>query len=136
MKMIVVTLVAVGMMSAAPAKKAVKKPVPAAKVVPETRIPADATPTEDGGFRYTDASGKKWLYRNTPFGVSKVEDKPVVQVTQGLDNSIRATEDGDNVRFEKTSPFGVTKWQKKKTALTSDEQAVLDRQKTAGVPAK
>ncbi len=135
MKMIAVALLAVAM-SAAPAKKTAKKTTPAAKPVAETHIPSVATPTEDGGFRYTDANGKKWLYRNTPFGISKVEDKPAVAVTQRVDETVKAFDSGDNVRFEKTSPFGVSKWQKKKTELTPDEQAVLDRQKAPAITAK
>ena len=134
MKIFVVALIAVGM-SAAPAKKTVKKAAPVAQPA-ETQIPSGATPTDDGSFRYTDAAGKKWLYRNTPFGVSKVEDKPAVPVTQRVDETIKATEDGDTVRFEKTSPFGVTKWQKKRAALTAEEQAVLDRQKNTRVAGK
>ena len=27
-------------------------------------------------WHYTDAQGKKWIYRKTPFGVSRMEDKP------------------------------------------------------------
>ena len=38
-------------------------------------IPAEAVPTDDGSFRGKDKDGKTWLYRPTPFGISKVEDK-------------------------------------------------------------
>lgn len=38
-------------------------------------IPADAVPTDDGSYRAKDKDGRQWLYRQTPFGVSRVEDK-------------------------------------------------------------
>ncbi len=38
-------------------------------------IPPEAVPTDDGSFRGKDKDGKSWLYRPTPFGISKVEDK-------------------------------------------------------------
>jgi len=40
-------------------------------------VPADAQEIQPYLYRYTDAQGKKWLYRQTPFGLSKWEDKPV-----------------------------------------------------------
>ncbi len=57
--------------------------VPAAQVgvpvpVPQpalAAIPPEAVPTDDGSFRGKDKDGKTWLYRPTPFGISKVEDK-------------------------------------------------------------
>ena len=38
-------------------------------------IPKDAVQNADGSYSYTDKQGKKWLYRNTPFGVARSEDK-------------------------------------------------------------
>ena len=37
----------------------------------------------------------------------------------------KATEDGDTVRFERPGPFGVYKWQKKKSDLDETEKAAL-----------
>jgi hypothetical protein len=37
-------------------------------------------------------------------------------------------EDGETVRFERAGPFGVTKWQRKKTELNEVEHAVWDRE--------
>ena len=93
-------------------------------------VPVGAVPTDDGSFRYTDKQGKKWLYRSTPFGVSRVEDKPAPQVEpEAVDQLTKAVESGDTVRFERPGPFGPTRWEKKKTELDASEQAVLDRQK-------
>jgi hypothetical protein len=43
----------------------------------EVKIPAGAVKTEDGSYKFTDSDGKKWIFRNTPFGVAKSEDKPM-----------------------------------------------------------
>ena len=42
---------------------------------------------------------------------------------------IKVVEAGDDLQFEQNSPFGIRKWTKKKTELTSDEQAAWDRLK-------
>jgi hypothetical protein len=96
---------------------------------PNMQIPAKAVKTEDGSYRYTDKkTGKKWLYRRTPFGVARLEDKPVAAAE--LPSDMTASEDGDTVRFERPGPFGTYKWQRSKTELNEMEQAVLAREKT------
>jgi len=39
-------------------------------------IPSDAVLGEDGDYHYADPQGKKWIYRKTPFGVTRMEDSP------------------------------------------------------------
>lgn len=96
-------------------------------------IPAGAVKSDDGSYRYTDRQGKKWIYRKTPFGVAHFEDKPVsaderAEATKRFED-VKATEDGDAIRFERPGPFGVYKWQRKKTELNEMEQAVWDRER-------
>jgi hypothetical protein len=118
--------------SAADNKKKTTAPAkPAAPTVQPLVIPTDASPNPDGTYAYTDKAGKKWIYSKTPFGISKVEDMrgtapampaaPVGQFVKAFDN-------GDTVKFERQSPFGTTKWEKKKTELTDEERTVLERQ--------
>jgi hypothetical protein len=38
-------------------------------------IPAGAVKVDEGIYKYTDAQGKKWIYRSTPFAILKLEDK-------------------------------------------------------------
>ena len=45
--------------------------------------------------------------------------------------TITATEDGDTIRFERAGPFGVYKWQKKKSELADDERAAWERSRVA-----
>jgi hypothetical protein len=115
-----------------------KKPDPKKKSTPpaELTLPAGATMVEPGTYTFTDAQGKKWIYRKTPFGLARLEDKPAdttaAAPAAGLVTT--ATEDGDIVRFERPGPFGMYRWQKKKTELDDDERAALgrSRDKSAG----
>jgi hypothetical protein len=122
------------------------KTPPARTSVPEVKIPADAVKTEDGSYKYTDSKGKKWIYRNTPFGVAKSEDKPIDATATPFGkaklqekpaeapkpvvdtNPTRAFEDGDSYRFERNTPFGVSKWTKKKTDLDASEKQIVANQ--------
>jgi hypothetical protein len=91
-------------------------------------IPADAVLDAAGDYRYTDPQGKKWIYRKTPFGVTRLEDvpeRPAEKAAAADGAGIKATEDGDKVRFERQGPFGVWKWEKKKSALDEAEKAAL-----------
>jgi glucose/arabinose dehydrogenase len=102
-----------------------KKPAP---VPAEVTIPAGATQVEPGTYTFTDAQGKKWIYRKTPFGIARAEDKPAEAVSAPASGAaITAAEDGDNIRFERSGPFGTYRWQKKKSDLSDDERAAWER---------
>ena len=91
-------------------------------------LPAGARQIEPGTYTYTDAQGKKWIYRQTPFGLARAEDKPAERpATPVTGPTTTATEDGDTVRFERPGPFGTYRWQKKKTDLDEDERAAWER---------
>jgi hypothetical protein len=92
-------------------------------------IPADAVETTPGTFAYTDPQGKKWLYRKTPFGVAKVEDKeaPAPAAAAPQPAKVKATEEGDTIHFERPGPFGVYKWNRKKAELSDDERRWLEQ---------
>jgi len=124
-----------------PVKKAV---TPTASVKPAEPklidgIPEGAVQIEQYAYTYTDSEGKEWLYRRTPFGVSRIAREPHAAADpSGLAGvgtaashmpDITVTEKGDELQFEQPSPFGPRKWTKKKTELTSDEQAAWDRLK-------
>jgi hypothetical protein len=111
-------------------------PAPAKQIKP-VEIPKDAVETEPGTFHYTDAAGKKWIYRKTPWGVARVEDKPTdttaaasQQPAADTTASIKVTEEGDTIHFERPGPFGAYKWQKKISELDETERAALERSRT------
>ena len=103
----------------------------AAKPVKPPEIPAGAVESEPGTFKYTDPQGKKWIYRKTPWGTARLEDKPESEADRAAKMerfaNVKAIEDGDTVRFERPGPFGVYKWQKKKSELDEMEQAAWMR---------
>ncbi len=115
-------------------KPAAKKAKPAPAKAQEVTIPAGAVEVEPYTYRYTDPQGKKWIYRKTPFGVSRAEDKPASAEDPKKDENARlidattAVEEGDAIRFERPGPFGLTKWQRKKAELNEVERAVWDRE--------
>ncbi len=92
-----------------------------------TAIPAEAVADSTGDYRYTDPQGKKWIYRKTPFGVTRLEDtgEQAVKADASSGAGITAFEEGDKVRFERKGPFGVWKWEKKKSEMDESEKAAL-----------
>ncbi len=91
-------------------------------------VPPDAVQVEPNLYRHTDAQGKTWLYRRTPFGVSRWEDSPSSKTSTPSpaakeDAPVTATDLGDKVQFERKTPFGSTKWTQKKTEPAAGEKA-------------
>jgi hypothetical protein len=117
------------------------KKQPAATQIPprRTEIPAGAVERDPGRFFFTDKDGKKWIFVRTPFGISRLEDKPDASAPEPVVPlaNVKVTESGDTVTFERPGAFGVTKWQKKKSDLTDDEKAALRRsQQEPAIPGK
>jgi hypothetical protein len=104
---------------------------------PET-VPAGAVETNPGTWHYTDAAGRKWIYRQTPWGLARFEDKQGVTANGEAQKKeadvIKAVEDGDSIRFERPGPFGTYKWSRKKTELNESEQKAWDRARTGAAP--
>jgi hypothetical protein len=85
-------------------------------------LPEAATELEANTYRYTDPQSKTWIYRRTPFGLTRYEDRPAASSPVKVPEGMKALEDGDNVRFECPSPFGVRRWVRKKTDLSDVER--------------
>ena len=102
-----------------------------ARTIEPLAVPKRAVRTAPGTFRYTDARGKKWIYRQTPFGVARFEDKPQsarpAAALTGYDE-VRAFDAGDSVRFTRPGPFGTYQWQSRKAELTEMERAAWQRE--------
>jgi hypothetical protein len=115
---------------AADKKKTTAPAKPAAPVAKPLVIPKDATPNPDGTYSYTDKDGKKWVFSKTPFGISRVQDVTAVgsgAPTAPVGQYVKAIDNGDTVKFERQSPFGTSKWEKKKSELNDEERAALAR---------
>ena len=92
---------------------------------PTPAIPDGAAQVEPNLYRYTDAQGKTWLYRRTPFGVSKWEDKPAPQPVVKDAAPVTITDLGDRIQFERKTPFGTAKWVRMKDQLTFEEKLLV-----------
>jgi hypothetical protein len=112
---------------AAQASAQTARPAPP-RQIQAVEIPAGAVEFEAGSYRYTDAKGKKWIYRKTPFGVARMEDRPAAPAPDIFADLTKATETGDTIRFERPGPFGTYRWERKKTELTASEKAIWERQ--------
>jgi len=139
MKIVTLAFIAAGLLLAQD-KKAEARTGTAKGAASTPTLPSGAKEVEPGLYRYTDAQGKTWMYRNTPFGLAKWEDKPVTTapVVQPV-VPVSTTDLGDSIQFERQTPFGPQKWTKKKTDLTDDEKAYLkkeDRKSTKPDPDK
>lgn len=129
MKTLLLLAVPLALVCGAEKKTAAKPAVtqPAAKQA-ATLLPKEAVLVAPYTYKYTDSAGNKWLYRQTPFGLVKMEDKPAPAVIENVDaNPTVATDLGESVKFERKTPFGMQNWTKKKTDLTDEEKAVVAR---------
>ena len=112
----------------------------------EASIPKGATEVEPGVYKHTDAKGKKFIFRKTPFGIVKSADEPLKPANNAEGEKrestaspfgkvnpapaadyVRVTERGDVLEFERASPFGPYKWKRKKSDLNEAERAAWDR---------
>jgi hypothetical protein len=130
----------------ATAKKNNKKKAGAAASQPSAQvtIPKGAVlDPKDGTYHYKDKNGRKWVYMMTPMGASRWEDKgdSGKAASSGQfpssnrfsdDRNLKAIDQGETVKFVRTTPFGPQTWTKKKSELTEDERAMLSDSGPAG----
>lgn len=114
--------------------KTSKPPAPT-KNVPTVTIPAGAKQVEPYLFRYTDEKGKTWMYRQTPFGVTKFEESAVSQPAVDEAKPVAVKDLGDSYQFTMGSPFGERKWTRKKTELTEEERDMVTKAGMTASPA-
>jgi hypothetical protein len=96
-------------------------------------LPAGAVKIGPYRWRYTDAQGKVWMYRDTPFGLTRVPDqKPPEEVAPPNWKAVRI---GDQIQFERPTPFGGMRWTKKEDQLDSLERKVWERDRPKSEPA-
>src|SRR5262249_47167122 len=132
MKLLIVFSLCVWMMAAA---EAPSKKVSSARTVASLQIPGGAVKSEDGSYRFTDSRGKKWIYCRPPSGITRLEDKPADAAARAAEDAkryanVRAFAEGDTIHFERPGPFGIYRWQRKKTELDEMEKSVWERSRT------
>jgi hypothetical protein len=105
-----------------------KGPVPLA-------IPNGAHSVSPGLYRWTDPQGKVWMYRQTPFGVSRWPEDEDNSKLRVVAEETHATEVGDSIRFERPTPFGKQVWTRKKSDLDDTERMIWAHQQEKAAPA-
>ncbi|HME08700.1 MAG TPA: hypothetical protein VKG25_16710 [Bryobacteraceae bacterium] len=98
------------------------------------KLPSGAQKVDDSSYRYRDAQGKTWIYSRTPFGFSRAEEVSTMakQAEMADSNPVKVRDLGDSYEFVKGSPFGQSRWTRKKSELTSEEREMVN-QGQAGV---
>jgi hypothetical protein len=128
MRLFVLLLLPVLMLCAGQNKPSRKEAKPAAatkKVAAKPEIPAGAVQTGPNSWRYKDEKGEIWIYRRTPFGMTRIAEAPTAEPE--LPPGLKAVQVGDEIRFERSGPFGPTRWSRKLDELTDIERKVWER---------
>ena len=105
-----------------------KKPVAA---IPD--LPAGAVKLDEQTYKAKDKDGKTYVYRRTPFGVSKITEEQFIKqneaalIKPSTESSVKVTDLGSEYKFERAHPFGVQMWKKAKKDLTDDEKAYVEK---------
>jgi len=93
-------------------------------------IPQGAVAAAPAAYRYTDANGRKWIYHTSPFGVTREPEGAPPRFVRDFAN-VKAIEDGDRVRFERPTPFGLYRWETRKSELNEMERMVWQREQAS-----
>jgi hypothetical protein len=79
--------------------------------------------------RVTEADGKTYEIRDTPFGPMKFPVKTEEAAREAnADAFLKVSEEGDSLRFRRQTPFGVTEWVRKKSELNDTEKRAWERE--------
>jgi hypothetical protein len=79
--------------------------------------------------RVTEADGKTYEIRDTPFGPMKFPVKTEEAAREAsADAFLKVIEEGDSLRFRRQTPFGVTEWVRKKSELNDTEKQAWERE--------
>ena len=131
---ILASLVAIALSASAATDKDTKKQDAKPAANNQVTIPKDAISNGHGGYIWTDKEGRKWLFVNTPFGVSKTAYNESAELASppqpAKPDPTKVIDHGDTVRFERPTPFGTKVWEKKKSELTDDERKLYEAQQS------
>ena len=66
--------------------------------------------------------------RNAICNAVSARPEPSAFATTPKEQLIKATDNGDTVKFQRQTPFGTTNWEKKKSELTDEERHIFESQ--------
>jgi hypothetical protein len=102
-------------------------------------LPADAVEIAPMTWRHKDAQGKTWIYRRIPFGLVRYEETEAAGPAQEKEQPsapLEAFDEGDQVRFERATPFGKSTWRRKKSDLAGEEREAWEKARERAAAAK
>ncbi|MCX7602636.1 MAG: hypothetical protein N2036_01030 [Bryobacteraceae bacterium] len=128
MKHFLIALSLAALAASGAAAQAPRKEKPAPKAKPAAVVlPADAEKVAEGVWRARDAQGRIWIYKRTPFGLTRYEEAAAAPETPAGTSGIRVREAGESrVVFEKATPFGLRTWTKNPQELDAEEREALE----------
>lgn len=99
----------------------------AAKKQGAVTLPADAKKIGEGVWEHTDAQGKAWVYKQMPFGLTKIakadlDARSNVSLPDGMSVTAEA---GGKYKFSRRTPFGPVSYVKAEDELSEMERAVV-----------
>lgn len=118
-----------------PRKPAAQKERPSPAADKRLALPKDAIETAPFTWRWTDKEGKRWVYRQTPFGLVRFEERDAELAAEAAPEGrppLEAYEEGERVRFERLTPFGKQRWYRSKSELEGEEREAWLRSRKAG----
>ncbi len=110
--------------------KAAKRQAAGTRKPAALTLPPGAVEAGPDTWHHTDRQGRKWVYRKTPWGLTRLEEKQGAANKEGGSTQaavIRAFDDGEHVRFERPGPFGVYRWRRSKSELNDEERRAWER---------
>ena len=131
MKQILVVLILAAAAVSAPAQtgKAQKAAPKARAAAPAAvTVPRDAEKIGEGVWRAKDAQGKVWIYKRTPFGLTRYQEECAEQPASAGQAAVRVREAGpERVVFERKTPFGAKTWTKTPAELDEEERQAFEQ---------
>ena len=135
------TLILLVLAAAMPAPGAQSKPDANEKAAPaaehkktaaapnKNASPPPSKNTTSAPKRITEADGKTYEIRDTPFGPMKFPVKTEDSASEAsADAFLKVVEEGDSLRFRRQTPFGATEWVRKKSELNETEKQAWERE--------
>lgn len=125
MKALVMGMMLAGLTLAQTAKPAPVKKT-AVKAAESVTLPANAKKIGDGTWEHTDAAGKQWVYKQMPFGLTRMS-KSELDARSGvsLPEGMTVTEENGAYKFTRATPFGGVTYTKKADELSETERAIV-----------
>jgi hypothetical protein len=100
---------------------------PATKKAEAVTLPTGAKKTGEGTWDFTDADGKQWVFKQMPFGLTRMSKADLdARTNTALPDGMSVAPDAAGAyKFTRRTPFGAVTYVKKADDLSETERAVV-----------